>query len=326
MSVERSTTILSTHDVERARPTPGVGPRSRTAVVGYDGSPVARAALSYAIERARPHGGLTIAYAIWPPPLFVETPYYERVMEAARSRAVELLDGIDVPALAEVSYTIQLLEGPPAASLVALARQNAADEVAVGSCASTRLRRALGGVAHSVLHEADRPVVVVPRAAAERTAERPKRNGGVTVVGYDGSRQASRALAYALETVRPGSRIVAVHAVEIPDDWITAAPGEFARDYLRRGEDVLAQLEAPPDLVERELSRGSPVEALSEAAERHDADEIVVGSRGLGRFRAALGSVSYGLLHEAARPVVVVRRRPREADAQAGADAVRLDV
>ena len=37
-----------------------------------------------------------------------------------------------------------------------------------------------------------------------------------------------------------------------------------------------------------------------------DVDEIVVGSRGLGRFRGSFGSVSHALLHEADRPVVVV--------------------
>jgi hypothetical protein len=34
------------------------------------------------------------------------------------------------------------------------------------------------------------------------------------------------------------------------------------------------------------------------------------GSRGLGRFRAALGSVSHAVLHEADRPVVVVPHVP----------------
>jgi nucleotide-binding universal stress UspA family protein len=37
-----------------------------------------------------------------------------------------------------------------------------------------------------------------------------------------------------------------------------------------------------------------------------DADEIVVGSRGFGRLRGVLGSVSHAVLHEADRPVVVI--------------------
>ena len=50
-------------------------------------------------------------------------------------------------------------------------------------------------------------------------------------------------------------------------------------------------------LKENGLVRGAVV---------RDADEIVVGSRGLGRFRGAFGSVSHALLHEADRPVVIV--------------------
>src|SRR5690606_40097722 len=57
-------------------------------------------------------------------------------------------------------------------------------------------------------------------------------------------------------------------------------------------------------------------ERLATLARKRDADEIVVGSRGLGRFVAALGSVSHALLEHADRPVVVVPRaaadRPRE--------------
>ena len=51
---------------------------------------------------------------------------------------------------------------------------------------------------------------------------------------------------------------------------------------------------------------GPPVESLVRVAQARDAAEIVVGARGLGRFRAALGSVSHELLHEADRPVVIV--------------------
>jgi nucleotide-binding universal stress UspA family protein len=39
-----------------------------------------------------------------------------------------------------------------------------------------------------------------------------------------------------------------------------------------------------------------PVEALTRVAQAREASEIVVGARGLGRFRAALGSVSHGPL------------------------------
>ena len=60
-----------------------------------------------------------------------------------------------------------------------------------------------------------------------------------------------------------------------------------------------------PD-VELDLLEGPPAEAVARAASARDADEIIVGSRGLGRFRGALGSFSQALLHEADRPIVVV--------------------
>src|SRR6185503_6705241 len=64
---------------------------------------------------------------------------------------------------------------------------------------------------------------------------------------------------------------------------------------------------------------GFPPERLAALADEREADEIVVGSRGLGRFAAALGSVSHALLEHARLPVVVVPqgaadhpREPRE--------------
>jgi nucleotide-binding universal stress UspA family protein len=57
---------------------------------------------------------------------------------------------------------------------------------------------------------------------------------------------------------------------------------------------------------ELELVDGSPAEALVNVAEARDADEIAVGSRGFGRVRGALGSVSHDVLHRADRPVVVI--------------------
>ena len=56
------------------------------------------------------------------------------------------------------------------------------------------------------------------------------------------------------------------------------------------------------------MLEGPPAEVLIRAATVREADEIVVGSRGLGRIRGALGSVSQELLREAARPVLVVSR------------------
>ena len=57
---------------------------------------------------------------------------------------------------------------------------------------------------------------------------------------------------------------------------------------------------------ELEAVEGDPAEVLASTAREHDADEIAIGSRGFGKLRAALGSVSHDVLHEADRPVLVV--------------------
>ncbi|MGJ6970138.1 universal stress protein, partial [Streptosporangium sp. G11] len=63
--------------------------------------------------------------------------------------------------------------------------------------------------------------------------------------------------------------------------------------------------------VESLLEAGRVTEVLRREAE--DAEQVVPGSRGLGRFGSAvLGSVSHGALHHARCPVAVLRAR-REA-------------
>jgi nucleotide-binding universal stress UspA family protein len=130
------------------------------------------------------------------------------------------------------------------------------------------------------------------------------------VVGYDGSAEARRALEVAAARARPGGTVVVVHAAPSASEWLDSsfyANAVAAR--LRREDEILDEL-ANVDLgdvkLEVELVDGSPAEALVRAARARDALEIVVGSRGLGAIRAALGSVSHEVLRHADRPVVVV--------------------
>jgi nucleotide-binding universal stress UspA family protein len=57
---------------------------------------------------------------------------------------------------------------------------------------------------------------------------------------------------------------------------------------------------------ETELLGGAAAEAIANVAGAHDADEIIIGARGLGRVRTLLGSVSQELLHRVDRPVTVI--------------------
>ena len=100
-----------------------------------------------------------------------------------------------------------------------------------------------------------------------------------------------------------------VYAYDAPSSLLGAPYfGEALTDSQMRGRELLDELQGDDGLgpdVELDLLEGPPAEAVARAASARDADDIV-GSRGLGRFRGALGSFSQALLHEADRPIVVV--------------------
>jgi len=58
--------------------------------------------------------------------------------------------------------------------------------------------------------------------------------------------------------------------------------------------------------LEVEVIDDLPTTALMRAARKHDADEIVIGTRHRGRLAALHGSVARELLEETDRPVILV--------------------
>jgi len=67
-----------------------------------------------------------------------------------------------------VELETSLIEGPAARALIAAAEARDADEIVVGSRGFSPLRGALGSVSHALLHETDRPVVVIAARAVDR--------------------------------------------------------------------------------------------------------------------------------------------------------------
>ena len=131
---------------------------------------------------------------------------------------------------------------------------------------------------------------------------------GPLVVGYDGSPIAHEALRFARDHAH-GRQIVVVHVYE-PLPPLYGAPnyGEILQERLERGRAALREADAALGDVEHELEllEGPAAAAIESVAANRRADAIVVGSRGFGRLRATLGSVSHELLHVAGRPVIVV--------------------
>jgi nucleotide-binding universal stress UspA family protein len=130
------------------------------------------------------------------------------------------------------------------------------------------------------------------------------------VVGFDGSDESRAALTLAAARAGDGGTVVAVLAAEPASDWLDTAYYDSAvknrQEWTQRVFDELSSIELDDVTIEAELADGPAAPALTEVARRHDAREIVVGSRGLRGIRAALGSVSQRLLQTADRPVLVV--------------------
>jgi len=134
-------------------------------VVGYDGSDAARVALEYASSRAGRNGVVVVVHAYGPPADWLGRPEYQRVLDQHLGKGEALLESI--PVVEGVTYETDLIAGDPAEAIVNAAKVRGADEIVIGSHGYGRLRSILGSVSHEVLHTADRPVVVVPRAAVK---------------------------------------------------------------------------------------------------------------------------------------------------------------
>ncbi|PPK67008.1 universal stress protein [Actinokineospora auranticolor] len=136
------------------------------------------------------------------------------------------------------------------------------------------------------------------------------------VVGIDGSDTSLTATKWAAdEARRRGTTLSLVHACVPPAvrhpttlasqaDYIDALT-DHGRVWLREARAV-ARHAAPGLPVRQDLRVGQAAAVVLEAAER--AALVVVGSRGLGGFRAlTVGSVSTAVAHHASCPVVVIR-------------------
>ena len=155
--------------------------------------------------------------------------------------------------------------------------------------------------------------------------------GGSSMCGVDGSPDSQAALGVVKKLAeRLEARLVLAHVAEVPVAPYAAAGGMGAGriapqpmtlatrdDQEEAGARLLEQIAAEHGLrdADRRVVVGFPAERLADLADDEDAELIVVGSRGRGRFKAAfLGSVSNSLVGVARSPVLIVP--PGAAEAQ----------
>jgi nucleotide-binding universal stress UspA family protein len=280
-------------------------------VVGYDGSPDARAALEWAVrEAAARHERVRVVYvepdlAGWDAAVTMHGP---AILPEPGDSAPILEAASEIAAAAGVA--VRTVSQPGSTSAVLVEQSRTAQTLVIGS-------RGLGSVASAVLgstvsHVASHahcPVVVVQAGGDP---------AGPVVVGVDGSQASEETLHWAFDHAsRHGLALEVLHAYAIPvypgvvpyvpPVEITQATSDFEERVTR--EALAGWSEQYPDVrVTSRVMHGRPGPALVEASER--ASVTVVGSRGRGAFLGMLlGSTSQSLLHHAKGSVAVVRHR-----------------
>lgn len=134
------------------------------------------------------------------------------------------------------------------------------------------------------------------------------------VIGTDGSADADAAVDGALELARGlGAALTFVCARSTPSALLGEPYYQRELDaevaHARKvAEAAMEKARAAGVDADYEILDGSAAEAILGVAETHDADLVVVGSRGLGAMQSAIfGSVSKALVTRAKRPVLVVK-------------------
>jgi nucleotide-binding universal stress UspA family protein len=133
------------------------------------------------------------------------------------------------------------------------------------------------------------------------------------LVGYDGSKSATKAFQKALELAAADKAelhvLTVVRPPEIGDDVEGEAVIENSRRYHKK---LLARLRRPVSAKGVkgvfEVAVGHPAQQIIYHADRNEADLIVLGDRGHSKFaKLLLGSVSKQVVQYANRAVLVVR-------------------
>jgi nucleotide-binding universal stress UspA family protein len=135
-------------------------------VIAYDGSDGGREALEQGLELARNTRAIaTVVYVRHAPLPIVGDPFYERALSKELGRGRDaLVDARLYAAAYGLVPETELLEGEPAEQILQLARARGADLIVVGSRGRGEVAEALlGSVSQTIVHGADRPVLVARR-------------------------------------------------------------------------------------------------------------------------------------------------------------------
>jgi nucleotide-binding universal stress UspA family protein len=305
-----------------------------TLLIAYDGSDAAAGAIRAAAQLfpaaharvlyvcgepvALEHAALA-RIAVPDDVLLASAREYER---AAAERASELAErGRRIAEQAGLDAAAEVGIGTSAwRVLCAAAEGNRVDLIVCGSRGQGPFSRAvLGSTSSSLVHHAERPVLIIPPGAGDLD--------GPALIGYDGSDGARAAIATTARLYPTRSALVvhawsspfqrsytgtALAAVSLPE--VTEVTQELHEGFAEQAR-ALADEGAAHARSQGLAARGVAVEGgpgawrpLIATGRAHGAAVVVAGCRGRGAVRSTiLGSVSAGLVHNAELPILIVR-------------------
>jgi len=142
-------------------------------LIATDGSPGSLVAAEEGVRLAKILGSEVTFVAVADAPLpILGDPYYQRaVTENLGHMRTALAKATPYAEERRVTYETELLEGSPAEAVLGLARSRDADLIVVGSRGLGTIKSALlGSVSSTIVHHADRPVLVArPRPVRAKT-------------------------------------------------------------------------------------------------------------------------------------------------------------
>jgi nucleotide-binding universal stress UspA family protein len=259
----------------------------------------------YAIPLAeRFRSELTLLHVV--PPIDYPSPEIRAINETRRREASEQLENVLCVELMHLNVRRMVCEGDPAETITEQACHGRSDLIMMPTHGYGPFRRLLlGSVTSKVLH--DTPCAVWTGAHVEQGPSADRLNFNNVVCAVDLGAHGPRVLQWAANLAKEfNSRLTLVHVIPRLD-----SPGELYYGNDRR-QRLLAEIAAAVEKirqtvgvhVETVLESGEVPKAVRTAAERLNADLVVIG-RGAadnGRMRTH----TYGIIRESPCPVVSV--------------------
>lgn len=211
-------------------------------------------------------------------------------------------------------------EGAPAASILAAARDWAADLIVIGTHGRSGLPRfVLGSVAEQVLRHAPCPVLTVPAHTAS-DEDRPAFSRILCAVDF--SPCSTRGLDYAISLAQEAdATLTVVHVFELqgalPERWRAAlTPHAIQQELLALESERRERLAraVPPDVrtyctVETVMAGGTSYREILRLSAERDADLIVLGVNGRSAAdRLFFGATTSHVVRQAECPVLTIHR------------------